>query len=80
MTYRPYPNADRARHQIERHDDETPPLPDGSGRPLSPFEQHVMAGVEGMGEALRPQLEAIGKSLLAAFRPRPYRYDEEQTG
>ncbi|MFM9656814.1 hypothetical protein [Streptomyces scabiei] len=79
MNHRPYPNANRARHQIERHDDETPPLPDGSGRPLSPFEQHVRAGLEGMGEALRPQLEAMGASLLAAFRPRPYRYDEETT-
>lgn len=26
MTYRPYPSPDRARHQLDRHADETPPL------------------------------------------------------
>jgi hypothetical protein len=36
-----------------------------------------MAGVEGMGEALRPQLEAMGRSLLAAFRPRPTNNEEK---
>jgi hypothetical protein len=84
MNYRPHPKPDRARRQIDRHDDETPPLSDGSGHPLSPFEQHVMAGVEGMGEALRPQLEAMGRSLLAAFRPPAFRPrpsgSEETTG
>lgn len=76
MTYRPYPNADRARHQIERHDDETPPQAQVGDRQMSPLERQFFLAAAEAGEKLRPQLEAVGKSLLAAFRPRPVSSEE----
>jgi hypothetical protein len=39
MTYRPYPNADRARRQVERHDYETPPLT--AVRPATPLQERL---------------------------------------
>lgn len=79
MTHRPYPNPARARHQIERHVDETPPLSDGSGRPLTPFEQHFMVNMQAVGESLRPTLVNISESLRAAFQPRPVSSEETST-
>lgn len=76
MTYRPYPNAARARHQIERHDDETPPQAQVGDRPLSPLERQFFLAAADIGEKLRPQLQAVGESLLTAFRPRPVSGEE----
>jgi hypothetical protein len=70
MTYRPYPNADRARHQIERHDDETPPLSDGSRQPPSLFGQRLLISEEAQA-AMGASLAKVGASLRAAFQPRP---------
>lgn len=75
MTHRPYPSVDRARHQLDRHNDETPPYTEP--RPLSPLEQKLADQAAAAGRALRPQLEAIGASLLAAFQPRPASSEEE---
>jgi hypothetical protein len=71
MSYRPYPNPTRARHQIDRHDDETPPQTQVGQRPLSPLEKQFFEAAAAVGEALRPQLQDIGASLRAAFQPRP---------
>lgn len=68
MTYRPYPNADRARHQIGRHDDETPPL--GEPRPLSPFEQQLARNAQEILKAAQPTLALAGARLRAAFQER----------
>lgn len=76
MTHRPYPNADRARHQIERHDDETPPQTQVGQRPLSPLARQFFESAATYGEALRPQLQAVGESLRAAFQPRPVGSEE----
>jgi hypothetical protein len=66
MTHRPYPNPDRARHQLDRHDDETGPLL--PPRPLSPLERQLHEATSTATERLRPQLEAMGASVLAAFQ------------
>lgn len=39
MTYRPFPNPTRARHQLDRHDDETGPYREP--RPMTPMEEAV---------------------------------------
>ena len=74
MTHRPYPSLDRARHQLDRHDDETPPYT--APRPVSPFEQRLVDSAAAAAQALRPQMQALGKSLLAAFQPRPVSGEE----
>lgn len=81
MTHRPYPSPDRARHQLDRHADETPPLTGRHAEPrqVTPFEQRLIDSATATAEALRPQLQAMGKSLLAAFQPRP-QSSEETTG
>lgn len=71
MTYRPYPNPDRARHQIERHDDETPPL--AEPRPLTPFERQLAEGAQ----AALLRVAPIAASLRAAFQPRPVGSEEK---
>lgn len=65
MTYRPYPDIDRARHQLDRHDDETPPL--AAPRPMSPLERAV---VEYSTAAVRAAAPALG-SMVTALRERP---------
>lgn len=69
MSHRPYPSPDRALHQLGRHDDETPPL--APPRPLSLLEQQLADAASAATRALRPQLEALGASLMSAFQPRP---------
>jgi hypothetical protein len=49
MTYRPYPNPERARHQLDRHDDETPPL--RPPRPLSQFERQFFEAASAAARA-----------------------------
>jgi hypothetical protein len=75
MTYRPYPSVDRARHQLDRHDDETPPLPDGSGQ-LSPFAMPRIVISDEVREAMGARLAEFGKSLRAGFQPRPVSSEE----
>ena len=54
MSYRPYPNRDRALHQLDRHDDETPPLT--ARRPLFPHERLLVEGATAMVQAAAPGL------------------------
>jgi hypothetical protein len=65
MTYRPYPSPDRARHQLDRHDDETPPLT--ARRPLSPMEQTL---VDHATHAVRSAAPALA-AMVAGFQRRP---------
>lgn len=69
MTHRPYPSVDRARHQLDRHDDETPPYTEP--RPLSPLEQNLADQAAAIMRAAQPGLDAAMASLRAAFQPRP---------
>lgn len=78
MTYRPYPNPDRARHQLARHDNETGPvlrLP----RPLSHFEKQFFEGAAAMVKAAQPGLELAAARFRAAFQPRPVSSEETTT-
>lgn len=68
MTHRLYSSPDRARHQLDRHADETPPLSDGSGYPPA-WPQIVIS--EEAREAMGVRLAEFGKSLRAGFQPRP---------
>jgi hypothetical protein len=65
MTYRPYPNTDRARHQVERHVDETPPLADGSEQPAA-FAMPRLVISDEAREAMGARLAEVGRSLRAA--------------
>ena len=73
MSYRPYPSIERARHQLHRHDDETPPLPDGSGEPAFAMPRLVVS--DETWEALGARLVSVGASLRAAFE-RPVSSEE----
>ncbi|MFI5473191.1 hypothetical protein ACIA6D_23490 [Streptomyces cacaoi] len=74
MTHRPYPSPDRARHQLDRHDDETPPYTEP--RPMSPLEQQLFEGAAAMVKAAQPGLAAVAANLRAAFQPRPASSEE----
>jgi hypothetical protein len=74
MTHRPYPNPERARHQVERHDDETPPLPDGSDQ--SPVWMGRPFISEEARQALGARLAEVGASLRSAFQ-RPVSSEEK---
>ena len=69
MTHRPYPDVDRARHQLDRHDDETPPL--APPRQMSPLERQLFEGASAIVKAAQPGLELAAARLRAAFQPRP---------
>jgi len=76
MTHRPYPSPDRARHQLDRHDDETPPLPDGTEHPPVLLGRPLIS--EEARQALGARLAEVGASLRSAFQ-RPVG-SEEKTG
>lgn len=65
MTHRPYPSVERARHQLDRHDDETPPLT--PPRPMTPLEQAVVDYSAAAVRAAAPALQA----MVTALRERP---------
>lgn len=69
MTHRPYPSVDRARHQLDRHGDETPPY--SEPRPMTALERQLFEGTAAMVKAAQPGLAAVTASLRAAFQPRP---------
>ena len=71
MAYRPYPSVDRARHQLDRHDDEAPPA--AEPRPVTPFERQM---VEGAQAALKSASATVAQ-LRAAFQPRPVSSEEK---
>lgn len=71
MTYRPYPSIDRARHQLERHDDETPPR--RALRPMTPMERVVLEYATAAVRAAAPAVAA----MVAAFTPRPVSSEEK---
>jgi hypothetical protein len=78
MTYRPYPNVDRARHQLDRHADETPPLSDGFGQPSALAMPRLVISAEAR-EAMGARLAEVGKSLRAAFQTCPVSSEETTT-
>ena len=78
MTYRPYPSADRARHQLDRHDDETPPYI-RAPRPMSQFERQFFEGAAALMKAAQPGLGLAAARLRAAFQPRPASREETTT-
>jgi hypothetical protein len=78
MTYRPYPNPDRARRQLDRHDDERAPLSDGSSGTSSLVLPRIVISDEAR-EAMGARLAEVGRSLRTAFQPRPVS-SEETTG
>lgn len=65
MTHRPYPNPTRARHQLDRHDDETPPLSDGSG-PATSFAMPRIVISDEARAAMGVRLAEVGASLRRA--------------
>lgn len=66
MSYRPYPNADRARRQVARHDDETPPLPDGAESPAARIFPRLVISDEAR-EAMGARMAEVGASLRHGF-------------
>lgn len=77
MTHRPYPNADRARRQRARHDDETPP---GNIPPREPLTTAV--AFERWAAAMRaavPTAEQLLGAWADALKKRPVG-SEEKTG
>jgi hypothetical protein len=70
MTHRPYPNPTRARRQLDRHDDETPPLPDGSSQSAPLGMLRIVVSDEAR-EAMGVRLAEVGATMRAAFQPRP---------
>lgn len=66
MTHRPYPNPTRARHQLDRHDDETPPLDDGTSRITSFAMSRIVISDEARA-AMGVRLAEVGASLRGAF-------------
>lgn len=71
MSYRPYPSPDRARHQVERHAEETPPML-WAPRPLSPFTRQLFEGAATMMREAQPSGDAFAAKLRAAFQQRPH--------
>lgn len=69
MTHRPYPSSTRARHQLDRHDDETPPL--SEPRPMTPFGQRLTGQMAAIMKAAQPDGVTLADRLRAAFQPRP---------
>lgn len=71
MTHRPYPNTDRARHQLDRHEDETPPY--RKPRPMTPTEKALVDYATAAVRAAAPAVAA----MKAAFAPRPAGSEEK---
>ncbi|MFC4502949.1 MULTISPECIES: hypothetical protein [Streptomyces] len=67
MSHRPYPNTDRALRQLTRHDDETPPIPAASLRPVTPLEWKLFDGLTAVTQAAGAALaESLMRALPAA--------------
>lgn len=77
MNHRPYPSVDRARHQLDRHDDETPPM--SEPRPMTPFEQQLAMNAQAILNAAQPMVALAAARLRAAFQPRPVGGEETTT-
>jgi hypothetical protein len=78
MSYRPYPDPERARRQLDRHDHPTPPP---SERQLK-LAQDAREALEAAGRTLRPfhdamlQVAASAPALLAQSAPTASRFIE----
>lgn len=75
MTHRPYPNVDRALHQLDRHDDETPPL--SEPRPLTPMERQLASAASAVMRAVQPDGITMADRLRTAFTLRPAGSEEK---
>jgi hypothetical protein len=62
MTHRPYPSLDRARHQLDRHDDETGPY--RPPRPMTPFERQFFEAASAVVRAAAP----VAMAMVEGFR------------
>jgi hypothetical protein len=62
MAYRPYPNADRALRQLDRHGRTVPP------RPLTEFEQQMEKLKLDLSRQATFALEAMADRMSRAFR------------
>ncbi|WP_369043453.1 hypothetical protein [Streptomyces sp. Midd1] len=69
MSHRPYPSPDRALHQVDRHDEETPPHSDP--QPGRPFPRRAGEQLSAFMRAAQPSGLAMGTQLRAAFQIRP---------
>ncbi|WP_431999311.1 hypothetical protein [Streptomyces sioyaensis] len=58
--HRPYPNRDRARHQLARHSHTTSP------RTLTPAQEHLAQGIRAIAENLR-RAQPTGMPLATAL-------------
>ncbi|MGV9756947.1 hypothetical protein ACWDUC_14165 [Streptomyces tricolor] len=75
MSHRPYPNADRARHQLDRHADETGPH--AEPRPVTPMERQLAEAAAAVMRAVQPNGITLADRLRAAFQPRPTSSEEK---
>ncbi|MGW3135913.1 hypothetical protein [Streptomyces sp. NPDC001139] len=75
MSHRPYPNVDRARHQLDRHDIEARP------RPFRGYDSATAAvAVERWAAALKaamPTAAQLTTAWTVALRPRPAGSEEK---
>jgi hypothetical protein len=62
VTYRPYPSADRALRQLDRHGRTVPP------RPLTEFEQQMAKLMLDLSRQATFVLESISDRMSRAFR------------
>lgn len=77
MSYRPYPSAGRALHQLDRHEDETGPR--AEPRPMTPMERQLAEAAAAVMRAVQPNGITLADRLRAAFRPRPAGSGERTT-
>ncbi|MFE2073708.1 hypothetical protein [Streptomyces misionensis] len=75
MSHRPYPRVDRARHQLDRHDDEMPPM--FEPRPMTPIEQRLARNAQAILNAAQPTVALAAARLYAALRPCPASSEEK---
>ena len=64
MSHRPYPNADRAYHQLDRHAGETGPR--AEPRLLSPMEQTLVKYATAAVRSAAPALAALTRAMRPA--------------
>lgn len=70
MAHRPYPRTDRALHQLNRHDGETPPY--RAPRPITPMERLLVDYATAAVQAAAP----VVASMVAGIRMRPVGSEE----
>lgn len=77
MSYRPYPSVDRARHQVDRHDDEAGPQSAAPERPLTTAQ--AIEQWAAMMRAAAPTAQQLAAAWTAALKKRPASSEEKTT-